>query len=127
MGFYSDFSLSFLNIAKNAVEAMHSSSERVLRVSTKQDKEWIYLTVADTGAGIEEQDISKIFRPFFTTKPIETRDGIPTGTGLGLANARELLMKYGTQWEVNSKVGVGTQITLKIPLKTVLMAPADFQ
>ena len=126
-GIYSDFSLSFLNIAKNAVEAMHSSSERVLRVSTKQDEEWIYLTVADTGAGIEEQDVSKIFRPFFTTKPIETKDGIPTGTGLGLANARELLMKYGTQWEVNSKVGMGTQITLKIPLKTVLMAPADFQ
>jgi signal transduction histidine kinase len=126
-GVYSDFSLSFLNIVKNAIEAMHSSSERILRVSTKQDEKWIFLTVADTGIGIEEQDIPKIFRPFFTTKPIETQEGIPTGTGLGLANARELLMKYGIQWEVNSKVGAGTQITVKIPLKTVLMAPSDFQ
>jgi signal transduction histidine kinase len=126
-GIYSDFSLSFLNIAKNAVESMHSSAERVLRVNTKRDDEWIYLTVADTGIGIEEQDIPKIFRPFFTTKPIETRDGIPTGTGLGLANARELLTKYGTQWEVDSKVGQGTRITLKIPLKTVLTEPSNFR
>ena len=118
-GVYSDFSLSFLNIAKNAVESMHEVDERVLRVATGHDEDWIYLSVEDTGIGIEEKDIPRIFRPFFTTKPIETKEGIPTGTGLGLSNAQELLMKYGTEWEIDSKIGTGTKVIVKIPFRKV--------
>ena len=123
-GIYSDFSMSFMNIVKNAVEAMHSVEERVLRISTYLKDEQIHLIVEDTGIGIDPTDLSKIFQPFFTTKPIETREGIPTGTGLGLANARELLMKYGAQWDVDSKLGIGTKITVKVPVTNDLMEQA---
>jgi signal transduction histidine kinase len=123
-GIYSDFSLSFMNIAKNAIEAMHSVEERVLRISTYHEGGWIHLIIEDTGIGIDPKDLSKIFQPFFTTKPIETREGIPTGTGLGLANARELLMKYGAQWDVDSKLGIGTKITVKLPVNNDLMERA---
>jgi signal transduction histidine kinase len=125
-GIYSDFSLSFLNIAKNAVEAMHTVDEKILRVATSHDDDWVTLTVEDTGIGIPEKDIPKIFLPFFTTKPIETKDGVPTGTGLGLANARELLVKYGTRWEVDSTLGVGTKIIVTIPAKNNLMDIPDY-
>jgi len=126
-GIYSDFSMSFVNIAKNAIEAMHSVEERVLRIVTRHENDWICLTVEDTGIGIDPEDLPKIFQPFFTTKPIETREGVPTGTGLGLSNARELLLKYGAQWDVDSKLGIGTKITVRIPVKNDLMEKAVSQ
>lgn len=126
-GVYSDFSLSFLNIAKNAIESMHPVEERILKVCTSHDDDWIMVSVEDTGTGIETKDIPKIFRPFFTTKPIETKDGIPMGTGLGLANAKELLQKYRTEWVVDSTVGVGTRVEIKIPTQNTMMNVADFK
>jgi signal transduction histidine kinase len=126
-GVYSDFSLSFLNIAKNAIESMHPVEERVLKVSTSHDNDWIKVSVEDTGTGIEARDIPKIFRPFFTTKPIETKEGIPVGTGLGLANAKELLEKYRTEWVVDSTVGVGTKVEIRIPTQSSMLNVADFK
>jgi signal transduction histidine kinase len=126
-GVYSDFSLSFLNIAKNAIESMHPVEERILKVRTSHDDDWITVSVEDTGTGIDAKDIPKIFRPFFTTKPIETKDGIPMGTGLGLANARELLQNYRTEWVVDSTVGVGTRVEIKIPTQNNMMEVADFK
>jgi signal transduction histidine kinase len=126
-GIYSDFSMSFMNIAKNAIEAMHSVEERVLRIVTGHENDWIFLSVEDTGIGIDPKDLPRIFQPFFTTKPIETREGVPAGTGLGLSNARELLLKYGAQWDIDSKLGIGTRITLRIPVKNDLMGKAVSQ
>ena len=126
-GIYSDFSLSFLNIAKNAIESMHPVEERILKIRTSHDDAWITVSVEDTGTGIETKDIPKIFRPFFTTKPIETKDGIPVGTGLGLANARDLLQKYRTEWIVDSTVGVGTRVEIKIPAQNSILDVADFK
>lgn len=126
-GIYSDFSLSFLNIAKNAIESMHPVEERILKVRTSYDDAWIKVSVEDTGTGIEARDIPKIFRPFFTTKPIETKDGIPVGTGLGLANAKELLEKYRTEWVVDSTVGVGTRVEIRIPTQNDMLDVADYR
>ncbi len=126
-GVYSDFSLSFLNVAKNAIESMHPVEERIFKVRTSHDDDWITVSVEDTGTGIEAKDIPKIFRPFFTTKPIETKDGIPVGTGLGLANAKDLLQKYRTEWVVDSTVGVGTKIEIKIPTQNSILDVAGIK
>jgi len=67
----------------------------------------VCLTVEDDGVGIAEEDLDKIFNPFFTKKP--------SGTGLGLAITQKLLYKYNGTIEVQSRLGEGTAITIKFP------------
>ena len=66
------------------------------------------IVVADNGAGIERENISKIFQPYFTSKK--------EGTGLGLAIACELVARYGGAIDVQSTVGQGTTFSVYLPL-----------
>jgi signal transduction histidine kinase len=65
--------------------------------------------VRDTGAGIAPRDLARVFEPFFTTKA--------TGTGLGLGVSRELLRRHGGDMRIESTLGVGTRVTLQLPLE----------
>ncbi|MBM3326471.1 MAG: PAS domain S-box protein [Calditrichaeota bacterium] len=121
-GVYSDFSQTFSNIVNNAIDAMHNSPARHLRVQTKRCGKEIHIEIEDNGCGIAEADISRIFDPFFTTKPTvgDIQDGGPTGTGLGLSTAQQMIQHYGGRIEVESKVGQGSlfRIALPIPRET---------
>ncbi len=68
---------------------------------------FVLLTVADTGTGIPENQLDRIFRPFFTTK---TR-----GTGLGLAVCQKIMQAQCGSIVVSSEVGRGTEVTLSFP------------
>jgi PAS domain S-box-containing protein len=114
-GVYSDFSQSFTNIIRNAIDAMFSVETKVLTVTTRHDGEFVYVIFHDTGEGVEEENRSKIFDPFFTTKEFGSPDGGPSGVGLGLHSCYQLLNPYGVRFYVESQPG-DTTFTLKIPI-----------
>ncbi len=111
-GVYSDFSQSFSNLIKNAIDAMEGCEKPVLTITTRSDDEYVYIEFRDTGVGIPPENIPHLFEPFFTTKPIN--GGTLTGTGLGLYSCYQLLSPYGAQFEVKSKPG-DTTFTVKMP------------
>ena len=116
-GIYGDFSQSFANIIKNAIDAMKDSKEKKLAVATGYDKERIMVLVADSGCGIEKKHISKIFDSNFSTKlhRIGNSDEDLSGMGLGLASVKELLSHYGVSFDVKSNLNKGTVFRLYIP------------
>jgi len=93
------------NVLHNASQAMPDGGE--IRYCFSQKEGFVLLTVADTGAGIPENQLDRIFRPFFTTK---TR-----GTGLGLAICQKIMQAQGGSIVVSSEVGRGTEVTLSFP------------
>jgi signal transduction histidine kinase len=100
------------NIINNAVEAMEeggllSIGTRVIQTSGK--KKYAEIVVSDTGCGIKEEDLNKIFEPFFTKK---TR-----GTGLGLAIVNHLVEGYKGKIEIESTEGKGTRCRLLLPVE----------
>jgi signal transduction histidine kinase len=98
---------TLLNIIGNAFDAMGDSG-RLSITGVRNEKEAV-LSVSDTGPGIPQGIIEKIFTPFFTTKPPEK------GTGLGLALCREMVEKNGGRIEVHSTAGQGATFLLTFP------------
>ncbi len=116
-GIYSDFSQGLLNIIKNALDSMYHSPKKQLKVRTFAQENYICIEIGDTGCGIETENLDKIFSPFFTTKPIAANDDTPTGTGLGLSSAYNLLQPYQAKFEIVSKKQEGTTFIIRIPYK----------
>ncbi len=107
-----------LNLLNNAFYAVleKKKSEKiydpVVSISTKQKNGRIEITVKDNGDGIPKEVMSKIFQPFFTTKP--TGDG----TGLGLSLSYEIIKSHGGEISVQSNEEEGAAFTIFLPLKT---------
>lgn len=118
---YSDFSQSIMNIIQNAIDAMYKRDKKELSIETTFAGEDVNLKIGDTGCGIAEKNYSKLFDPFYTTKPaLEDRiKDEPTGTGLGLSSVRNLLSDYGVEISFESELNIGTTVNLKIPYSSV--------
>lgn len=100
-----------LNLCLNACEAMGDNG--VLTVSTTlHDNELIAIQVADTGIGIPEEHLEKIFDPFFTSKPVGK------GTGLGLSVTYGIVQSHHGTIQVESEQGKGTIFTILLPAAT---------
>ena len=99
----------FINLVTNAVHAMDGKG--TLTIATKARSGWVDIEVRDTGCGIPPENIDKIMDPFFTTKPVGQ------GTGLGLSIVSRIVKEHGGRISVNSKVGVGTAITISLPIE----------
>jgi two-component system sensor histidine kinase PilS (NtrC family) len=100
----------FWNLILNALQAMPEGGVLRLtarRSSSSSGKECIAIGIGDTGCGIEDSAISKIFEPFYTTRDM--------GTGLGLAVVRRILDGYGGAIGIESAVGQGSTFTLWLP------------
>ncbi len=97
---------AFENIVRNAVEAIEVSGE--VRVSVGVDEENAIVTVTDNGVGISENQINYIFEPFYSTK----KDTM----GLGLVYAKQVIEAHGGSIKVESTLGIGTKVTVRIPL-----------
>lgn len=117
-GVYSDFSQSFHNIISNALDAMVDSPVKNLHIKTSYDRENIFVEFHDTGHGLQPEEVEKIFDPFYSTKPPvgEGKPGRPTGTGLGLPSASQLVEKYGGRIEVDGRPGRGACFKVIIPI-----------
>lgn len=102
----------FLNLVKNACEAMPEGGTLTVTSGLDKDADRITITVEDTGVGISQENISKLFTPFFTTKPTGK------GTGLGLAISYGIVKMHRGQIRVESEVGKGTRFTVTLPTRT---------
>ena len=98
----------FINLVTNAVQAMDGKG--TLTITTKAREGWVDIEVCDTGCGIPAEHLDKIMDPFFTTKPVGQ------GTGLGLSIVRRIVDEHGGRITVDSQVGVGTSITISLPI-----------
>jgi len=82
----------------------------VLTIQTTQVKDNVIIYVQDNGKGISDDNILKIFDPFYTTKPVGE------GTGLGLPISHGIIEKHHGKIEVSSVIGVGTCFKITLPL-----------
>lgn len=100
--------LALLNIVINAVEAM-KEGEGVLTVNVESNDKYAVLTISDNGSGISEENIARLFEPYFTQK----RNGV----GLGLTFTLNILQAHKAIIEVSSQLGAGTTFTISFPLE----------
>jgi PAS domain S-box-containing protein len=100
----------FENLIRNALDAMPRGGELV--ISSRLERDRAIVEVADTGTGIPEENLKKLFTPFFTTKA--------QGLGMGLAICRRLVEAHGGTIEVGSEEGRGTTVTITLPLSPTL-------
>ncbi len=105
--------LVFGNLIRNAIQAMPEGGRLTIRtfetseVTGKLPKSGVIVSVADTGEGIPEEHLERIFEPLFSTKT--------QGIGLGLALTKRLVEAHGGSIEVESEVGVGSTFTVRLP------------
>ncbi|VAX32683.1 Sensor histidine kinase [hydrothermal vent metagenome] len=99
----------FMNILVNAAHAIEEQGEIILR--TRHEGKEICVEISDTGKGIPEDEISRIFDPFFTSKPV----GV--GTGLGLSLSYSIVNKHNGRIDVESTLGKGTCFKVWLPIK----------
>jgi two-component system, sporulation sensor kinase E len=97
----------FFNITKNAMEAMQPGGR--LKIKSRADDDSVYLLFGDSGSGIRQDDLVKLFQPYHTTKP--------GGHGLGLMIVQRIMRTHGGQVGVESREGLGTVVTLQFPRK----------
>ncbi|MCX8116796.1 MAG: ATP-binding protein [Desulfobacterota bacterium] len=98
---------ALINIMKNGMEAMENGG--ILRIEARPSKDRVEISFTDSGPGIPEDQMEKIFNYYYTTKE--------RGVGLGLPIAHRIIEAHGGQLSVESKVGEGTKVTVILPLK----------
>ncbi len=105
-----------LNLVTNAEQAieMGGRGEGNVWIRTSRDGARVRLEVADDGPGIKEEDVGKIFNPFFTTKPVGK------GTGLGLSICYGIIQEHGGTIRVRSTPGLGASFTIELPAPTTV-------
>jgi two-component system NtrC family sensor kinase len=99
----------FTNLLNNAAEAMENGG--TITLSTRSiDQKQVEIKISDTGIGIPEENLGKLFTPFFTTK------ALGKGTGLGLSIVYGIIKMHRGQIYVSSQVGTGTDFTITLPI-----------
>lgn len=106
-----------INLVVNAIQAMPEGGTITIR--TAKHDSGVMLAVSDTGIGIEESLLGKIFLPFFTTKDVDE------GTGLGLAVVHGIVASHGGSVRVESTAGQGTRFEVRLPSNNIENANAD--
>lgn len=112
-----EFHLALLNIIKNALYAVKSDTKphKIIRLTVDADAKFVYCHIYDNGIGISEEDLSVIFNPFFTTKPVGE------GLGLGLSMAYDIIVnKHKGRLDAVSKKGEWTNISIGLPKASLL-------
>ena len=95
----------YFNLLRNASEAMEGGG--TIRVRSRSDDEFVYLQIGDSGSGVEGQNLSKVFEPYYTTKK--------GGHGLGMMIVHRIMSEHGGLVGIDSRMGTGTVVTLQLP------------
>jgi two-component system NtrC family sensor kinase len=98
-----------VNVVMNACEAMARGGRHVVEAALVGNGRFVELAFQDTGPGIPPDHMSKIFDPFFTTKE--------RGTGLGLSVVYGIVERHGGKIEIQTEVGKGTRVMIRLPAK----------
>jgi len=96
---------AFLNIFINASQSMDNGGS--IKVHAREDKDRLYVEIEDTGCGISQENLKRIFNPFFTTKD--------KGTGLGLSIVRKIIEGHKGTIAIQSQEGKGTRVEILLP------------
>jgi PAS domain S-box-containing protein len=103
----------FLNIVENACTSMAEvTNERCLTIQTESHNDRVKIIISDTGPGIPEEYLTKIFEPFFTAKNIKHTKG----TGLGLSIAHSIIHQHNGRIYAESKLGAGAKFVVELPV-----------
>lgn len=116
-----DLAKAFENLFLNAIEAMERMSEKVLKISVWEEVDGLHIRISDTGEGIEMENLSKVFDPFFTTRSFAQH------VGLGLPVVLGILKEHQAQIQIQSQRGKGTHVDIVFasPVKTPASKPAE--
>ena len=98
-----------LNLVKNGLETLSSGGE--LTIVSRFDGEAVEVSVSDTGGGIAEEVVPRLFEQFFTTKP--------QGTGLGLSITRQIVEEHGGEVSWENRAPLGATFRIRLPIKRV--------
>ncbi len=109
------FQQVFVNMMVNAKNAMHTGG--ILTIKTRVKDNFVVVEISDTGIGIDESIINKIFNPFFTTKEAGK------GTGLGLSLCARIIHNYNGKIEVESEKAIGTTFKIFFPINNSEVNP----
>src|SRR6266705_4763964 len=96
---------AFYNVIKNSLEAMKRHG--TLHIRTDMDDTNVIVSFVDTGSGMSAGNLSRVFEPYFTTKP--------SGTGLGLLIVRRIVREHGGELSIESSEGEGLTLTIRLP------------
>jgi signal transduction histidine kinase len=109
MGDETEISQVLVNVIVNAFQAMPDGGicHVIMRGVTTDEKEWVELTVQDSGIGIKKEGLARLFEPFYTTRT--------SGSGLGLAIAYRIVHDHEGTIQVFSTPGIGTAVVIKLP------------
>jgi len=98
---------ALINIMKNGIEAMENGG--VLKIEALSTKGYLKIIISDSGKGIPDNQLDKVFNYYYTTKD--------NGAGLGLPIAHRIIEAHGGELRLNSKLGSGTKVTILIPIQ----------
>ncbi len=101
-----------INLISNAIKYTPDNGKISVYVGNNSNE--VYANVKDTGIGIPEEDLPRIFERFYRVDKARSREA--GGTGLGLSIAREITQAHGGTMLINSEVGKGTEVTVKLPV-----------
>jgi len=109
----------FLNLLLNAQQAMEKGGRITVRTSVYEQalQPTVSVQISDTGRGISESDLARIFEPFFSTRA--------KGTGLGLWVTQDIVRHHGGRIEATSEEGVGTTFNVILPVDSPTLSEAD--
>jgi signal transduction histidine kinase len=107
---------ALMNLLRNAAEAVpEDKTERGVKLRSvkevdREGNEWAVIEIEDSGAGIPQSDLQRIFIPFFTTKE--------KGHGIGLALAHRVITEHGGTLTASSKAPAGATFTMRLPARS---------
>ncbi|KAA3617569.1 MAG: sensor histidine kinase [Calditrichaeota bacterium] len=112
-----ELSQIFQNLVRNSLDAMHEKKDAKISIFTGFSEDEVWFSIKDNGPGISKENQSKIFDPFFSTKPSADKktNGAPTGTGLGLHMCSQMAGNYKGRIEVISDMGKGAEFKIYFP------------
>jgi signal transduction histidine kinase len=111
---YADYNMvntTIRNLVSNALKFTNAGG--VIEISAKPNGKVVFLSISDTGAGIPEEDLAKLFR--IDVKYTNPGTAGETGTGLGLILCKDLVERNGGEIQVESEIGKGTMFTFTLP------------
>jgi signal transduction histidine kinase len=99
---------ALLNLILNGLEAIGARGRLTVSTLLVPEARTVTITIEDTGPGMTDETLSRVFDLFFTTKP--------EGTGLGMAIARSVIDRHGGEMTLQSAPGSGTRVRIRLPL-----------
>jgi signal transduction histidine kinase len=105
------FTTVVTNLVDNALAAMKGEGKLIIStyLAHMLNQDWVCCSFADTGSGIAEADVPKIFEPYFTK--------LSTGTGLGLVITKKIVEDHGGSITFHSRIGLGTEFIVRLPAR----------